>query len=148
MMRIPRWNAVTWLSSLVSVALVSLVVQLAACAHTVVAQGTEVTPAARAEVKLKLDDNGNTQINIEVEHLSPPGRLEKSAKCYVAWVRDENGHVTNIGRLKVGKDRTGRLAASSPLQRFTLVITAESDPAVPSPQGPVVVETETIEMSS
>jgi hypothetical protein len=96
---------------------------------------SEGIPAAQSTVKVSTTDNGNTGIDLEVEHLAPPERVDPNATIYVVWVRGDNAEPQNLGALKVDKDLKGSLAAVTPLRAFELYITAEPSQASTTPAG-------------
>jgi hypothetical protein len=105
--------------------------------YTMVA--TQSVPAARGEVDVDKDHNGNTKINIEVEHLAKPGELTPAAASYVVWVQQRGGQPINEGQLTVDKDLKGEFTTVTPYSTFDLFITAESGPVVQSPSGTEVL---------
>ncbi len=97
-------------------------------------------PAASGEITTSDEGgNGNLKLKIEVKHLAPPAKVERTATVYVVWVEREGGTPQNIGALRVSKELTGSLDTVTPFHRFNLVITAEEDPAAVFPKGPRVL---------
>ena len=108
---------------------------------------SEGIPAAQSTVKVRTTENGNTEIDLVVEHLAPPERVDPNATIYVVWVRGngDNAEPQNLGALKVDKDLKGDLVAVTPLRAFELYITAEPSQASTTPAGRKLLYT-TVEM--
>lgn len=99
-------------------------------------------PAAEGTVKTSRTDNDNTAIDLEVRHLAPPDRVKQGATTYVVWARPSGtDKVQNLGALQVDDNLDGKLETVTPLRRFEVFITAESDPAASSPSGKELLST-------
>jgi hypothetical protein len=97
------------------------------------------TPAAGGDVKTEVDDNGNTRIKVNVEHLAQPARIDPGARVYVVWVSQGRSAPKNVGSLILDNDLTGRLETVTPFRGFLLTITAESNPTTAIPRGTQVL---------
>jgi len=98
------------------------------------------TPAAEGSVTTNRGQNGNTHLEIAVNYLAPPQKMAKDAAVYVVWVAPQAGSKSqNIGALKVGEGRTGRLDTTTPLTDFEVRITPESAATVEAPSGEAVM---------
>ncbi len=85
-------------------------------------------------------ENGNTHLEVAVEYLAQPQNVAKGATVYVVWATLRPGsQAQNIGAMKVGDERSGKLATTTPLAEFDLRITPESTPTVEAPTGPTVM---------
>jgi hypothetical protein len=100
---------------------------------------TQLVPAATGDINVDRDDNGNTKLDVKVDHLARPGSLAPARMIYVVWVQGPGGAAENIGELKVGDDLKAELKTVTPLRNFELFITGENDGQVTQPQGPVVM---------
>ncbi|MEP7347583.1 MAG: hypothetical protein ABI877_20100 [Gemmatimonadaceae bacterium] len=100
-------------------------------------------PAAAATAKVSATDNGNTKIELVVNHLAMPERVAPGATVYVVWVRGNEAldRPQNIGALKVDSDLNGKLTAVTPLLAFELFVTPESMQDVTDPAGKHVLFT-------
>ena len=100
-------------------------------------------PAAQSKVKISSTENGNTQIELKVEHLAPPARVDPAATVYVVWARgnDDGAQPVNLGALRVDDDLNGSITAVTPLRAFDLYVTAESSQAVTTPTGKTLLST-------
>ena len=121
----------TLLSSMV------IVLALAHCAgSTGSLRSSSSTPAASGKVKTKVGQNGNTKIELQVEHLAPPKAVDSEATTYVVWVEDhDSGRVTNLGALQVNDDLKGKVSTATPFTKFDLFITPERDVTSAYPSG-------------
>ena len=105
--------------------------------------GNPDIPAAEGRVKLSTTDNGNTKIDLVVEHLAPPQRVDAEAGVYMVWVRgnDTASQVQSLGALRVSDDLDGTLTAVTPLRSFDLFITAEPSQSSVTPTGKTLLDT-------
>ncbi len=104
-------------------------------------EGTRNQPAAVAQVSYKRDQNRNTDVTLRIEHLSPPERMNPSLNTYVVWVAPvQGGTFERQGALMVDQNRTGSISFLTPLERFKLLITAETSPLVAQPRGEPVMQ--------
>ena len=56
-------------------------------------------PAARGQVDVGRDKNGNTKVEIEVEHLAAPENLTPPRSAYVVWFQERGSEPLNQGSL-------------------------------------------------
>lgn len=108
---------------------------LAACAGGGPLRSSPAIGGAEGTARFTRADDGNVVVDITVEHLRDPERLEPAAWAYVAWARGESGVPLNLGPLAVSRDREGRLKAVTQLRRFELFVTAEPSSDVERPSG-------------
>jgi hypothetical protein len=92
-------------------------------------------PAARGDVDVKRDSNGNTQMDIKVFHLANPARLTPPANLYMVWIHPAGSDLEKEGALKVDKDLKGELKAITTAKEFEVFITAEQSESVLDPSG-------------
>lgn len=126
----------------------TLLVFLFGCAQTVAFRGSPEAPAALGEAKVSTDRNGNTVVEVEVEHLAPPENLSPPKQLYVVWAQTANGRFVNLGQMVVGKNRVGKFTGVSPLNEFRLVVTAEDVPATVTPSKQEILTTEIFTVKS
>jgi hypothetical protein len=100
---------------------------------------TSIVPAARGQVEVDKDKNGNVRVNMKVEHLANPESLTPPAAVYVVWLQDRGGSPENQGQLKVDKKLTASFKTVTPSKGFDLSVTAERDPTAKAPSGPEVL---------
>lgn len=121
------------------------VLGLAGC---VGAQESAAVPFQRSEAALAAEGDvladrvdGNTRVSVQVAFLAPPERVSPGATVYVVWVRPltAQGDPQNLGVIRLGEDRRGRLESSTPHAEFEVVVTAEPTGTVLRPSGKVVL---------
>jgi len=98
-----------------------------------------LVPAARGQVEVELDKNGNLQVKVQVEHLANPQNLTPASSVYVVWLQDRGGSPENKGQMKVDKDLNGKFEAVTSLKSFDLFVTGEKDFNAKMPNGPEVL---------
>jgi hypothetical protein len=100
-------------------------------------------PGAQSTAKVSTTDNGNTQIDLIVEHLASPERVDPGATIYVVWVRGNTAEAQsqNLGALKVDDNEKGSISATTPLRSFDLYITAEASQLSTAPKGKTLLYT-------
>jgi hypothetical protein len=97
-------------------------------------QGAQSVPAAVGEVGVKPTKQGNMELAIKVDHLAPPDQVEAGTTTYVAWAEPAaGGPPQNLGALKVGEDRSGKLVTKTPARNAKISITPEAAPSVIKP---------------
>ena len=101
-------------------------------------QGTELMPAARGEAKVD-SQMGATKVDVHVDHLTPANQFGPEYLTYVLWAITPEGRAQNLGELALSGDHCNLLATSS-LQVFGLIVTAEPYFAVTQPSDVVVME--------
>lgn len=84
-------------------------------------------------VEAKAGPNGNTQLEVQVKHLSDPARVASDASVYVVWIRPRNAEIQNVGALKLDADLVGKLNTSTPHRTFTLTVTPEPSARMAAP---------------
>lgn len=102
---------------------------------------TSIVPAARGEVNIDKDKNGNTRVNMKVEHLANPENLTPPAVAYVVWLQDKGGSPKNQGQLKVDKNLTANFRTVTQSKDFDLFVTGERDASATTPSEQLVLRT-------
>jgi hypothetical protein len=102
---------------------------------------SSIVPAARGQVDISKDKNGNVQLNLEVEFLANPQNLTPSATVYVVWLQELGGVAVNHGQLKMDKKMKASFESVTPFKSFDVFITGERDPNSKVPSGPEVMRT-------
>lgn len=100
---------------------------------------SSLIPGATGDVDAHVDKNGNTSVELKVEHMAEPGQLSPPVTAYVVWFQQSNSTPDKEGELKVGSDRKGEFKTSTPFRNFEIRITAENDPMTKNMSGPVVM---------
>jgi outer membrane protein OmpA-like peptidoglycan-associated protein len=101
-------------------------------------RGTELEPQARGEAQVD-SRMGSTKIDVHVNKLTPANQFGPEYLTYVLWAVTPEGRAENIGELALSGDHSS-LQATSSLQVFGLIVTAEPYFAVTQPSDVVVME--------
>lgn len=125
---------------------VFVMVGLAGCGKQKVPLPTSMMlPAATGQAKVSKDDNGNTRVNVKVQHFAQPQRLQPPKSVYVVWVETPERQMYNLGQLRIKDNLEGELTGITPFKVFQIVITAENYPTVTTPSSDVVMWTSVVE---
>jgi hypothetical protein len=124
--------------------IVLMIVGLSLLTHVAVAKKYPLTadksvPAARGQVDIGHDKNGNTEVEIEVEHLAGPENLTPPRTAYVVWFQERGAEPLNQGSLKPNKNLKATFKSVTSLKSFDVFVTAESDLNAKSPSGSEVL---------
>jgi outer membrane protein OmpA-like peptidoglycan-associated protein len=101
-------------------------------------RGTELLPEARGEAKVE-SRQGVIKIDARMEKLQPASRFGPEYLTYVMWAITPEGRATNVGEVLLNGDNS-KLDATTELQSFGLIVTAEPYFAVTQPSDVVVME--------
>ncbi len=104
-------------------------------------KGTALSPASSGEAKVEAK-KGITEIEAKFYYLKSPTMWGTEFLTYVLWAVSPEGRSSNLGEILTDKNGQGKLKASTPLQVFSLVVTAEPYFAVSQPSELVVLENE------
>jgi outer membrane protein OmpA-like peptidoglycan-associated protein len=100
--------------------------------------GSVLMPQARGDATVK-GEKGVIEIDANFEKLQPATRFGPEYLTYVMWAVTPEGRANNLGELQVDGD-DGELRATTELQAFGLIVTAEPYFAVTQPSDVVVIE--------
>ena len=119
---------------------------LNSCAKKMTFGTSSVVPAAEGSVKVKSDKNKNTSVDLSVERLADPKRLNPSKGTYVVWMETASNGTKNIGSLNTSSGfLSGKMKSSlktvTPYKPTAFFITAEDDKDVQYANGQVVLRT-------
>ncbi len=101
-------------------------------------QGTALMPAARGEAKVE-SRQGVIKIDAEMQQLGPATAFGPEYLTYVMWAVTPEGRATNVGEVLLNGGKS-KLDATTELQSFGLIVTAEPYFAVTQPSDVVVME--------
>src|SRR5579863_3558491 len=101
-------------------------------------RGTTLMPAARGEAKVE-SKQGVIKIDAQMERLDPATMFGPEYLTYVMWAVTPEGRATNVGEVLLNGGKT-KLDATTELQSFGLIVTAEPYFAVTQPSDVVVME--------
>jgi hypothetical protein len=97
-------------------------------------------PAARGDVEISHDKNGNTKFKIKVQHLAEPSNLAPPKTAYVVWLQERGGNAEAQGQLKVDKKLNASFTGVTPAKNFDILITAEQETSPKAPTGEEVLK--------
>lgn len=83
---------------------------------------------------------GNLAINAEFGNLDKPTAFGGEYLTYIMWAISPEGRPVNLGEVLVGNNHRSKLHATTDLQSFALIVTAEPYYAVRQPSNVVVLE--------
>jgi outer membrane protein OmpA-like peptidoglycan-associated protein len=101
-------------------------------------RGTPLLPDARGEARVE-SKQGVIKIDARMEKLQPATKFGPEYLTYVMWAITPEGRATNVGEVLLNGDKT-KLDATTELQSFGLIVTAEPYFAVTQPSDVVVME--------
>src|SRR4051812_10073818 len=101
-------------------------------------RGTALMPAATGEAKVE-SKQGVIKINADMQKLQPATQFGPEYLTYVMWAITPEGRATNVGEILLNGGKS-KLDATTELQSFGLIVTAEPYFAVTQPSDVVVME--------
>jgi len=101
-------------------------------------RGTALLPDARGEASVE-SKQGVIKIDARMEKLQPATDYGSEYLTYVMWAITPEGRATNVGEVLLNGDKS-KLDATTDLQSFGLIVTAEPYFAVTQPSNVVVME--------
>ena len=125
----------------IALAFVTLAALAAGCggARNYTVRGSQRDPGADAQLQVERIDGGNNLITFTGRNMTPPDRLGSGYTRYVIWVR--TGTAPAQMEANVAYDpssRSGRATATTPHQRFTVMVTAERAQETGTPSDAVI----------
>ena len=101
--------------------------------------GTALMPSADGKAKVR-SKRGTLEVEAEFGNLQSPTTFGNEYLTYVLWAISPEGRAANLGEVLVGDNSRSKLTATTDLQAFALVVTAEPYYAVRQPSNVVVLE--------
>ena len=101
--------------------------------------GTALLPESKGEATVE-SKTGRTEIDARFQHLETPARFGPEYLTYVLWAITPEGHVKNLGEVMANGSDKAHLHATTDLQAFGLIVTAEPYSSVRLPSDVVVLE--------
>src|ERR1700730_4867850 len=101
-------------------------------------RGTALMPEARGQARVE-SKQGVIKIDAQMEKMQPATNYGPEYLTYVMWAITPEGRATNVGEVLL-HDGKSKLNATTELQSFGLIITAEPYCAVTQPSDVVVME--------
>jgi len=101
--------------------------------------GTALLPSANGKAKVR-SKRGTLEVEAEFGNLQTPTTFGTEYLTYVLWAISPEGRAVNLGEVLVGDNDRSKLTATTDLQSFALIVTAEPYYAVHQPSNVVVLE--------
>lgn len=111
-------------------------------ATKVVFVGTGLASQGSGEGKVEVK-KGPTNVEVKVKDMPQPSTLGTEFLTYVLWAITPDGRTANLGEIPINKDGNGQLEATTQLQTFAMIVTAEPYYGVRLPSEMVVLENDT-----
>jgi outer membrane protein OmpA-like peptidoglycan-associated protein len=104
-------------------------------------RGTALLPAARGDASVT-PNTGASRISLHFSHLSNPAQFGPEYLTYVLWAITPEGRAERLGEidLKNPSEQNAQLYATTDLQSFGMIVTAEPYFSVSQPSDVVVME--------
>jgi outer membrane protein OmpA-like peptidoglycan-associated protein len=101
--------------------------------------GTALLPSADGKAKVR-SKRGTMEVEADFGNLQNPTTFGAEYLTYVMWAISPEGRAVNLGEVLVGGNDRSKLTATTDLQAFALIVTAEPYYAVRQPSNVVVLE--------
>ena len=101
--------------------------------------GTALLPSADGKAKVR-SKRGTMEVEATFGNLQSPTTFGTEYLTYVMWAISPDGHAVNLGEILIGGNDRSKLTATTNLQAFALIVTAEPYFAVRQPSNVVVLE--------
>jgi len=101
--------------------------------------GTPLLPSAEGTAKVRTK-RGTMEVEAEFQNLTNPTTFGSEYLTYVLWAISPEGRAANLGEVIVGGNDRSKLTATTEMQAFALIVTAEPYFAVRQPSNVVVLE--------
>lgn len=101
--------------------------------------GTALLPSADGKAKVR-SKRGTMEVEANFGNLQSPTTFGAEYLTYVMWAISPEGHAVNLGELLIDGNDRSKLTATTNLQAFALIVTAEPYFAVRQPSDVVVLE--------
>jgi outer membrane protein OmpA-like peptidoglycan-associated protein len=101
--------------------------------------GTALLPSANGTAKVR-SKRGTMEVEAEFGKLQSPTTFGSEYLTFVLWAISPEGRAVNLGEVLVGDNDRSKLTATTDLQAFALIVTAEPYFAVRQPSDVIVLE--------
>jgi len=101
--------------------------------------GTALLPSSDGRAKVR-SKRGTMEVEAEFGNLQSPKSFGTEYLTYVLWAISPDGRAVNLGEVLIGDNDRSKLTATTDLQSFALIVTAEPYFAVRQPSNVVVLE--------
>ncbi len=105
-------------------------------------RGTTRFPRMKGEAKIKRTAKNGTEIDLSVSKMPRPFELGAGYATYVLWAVSPDGQIDNLGEIKRRGffDFDSKISVTTPLQTFSLIISAEPHFLVRRPSQTIMLE--------
>ena len=98
------------------------------------------TYAGQAKIEVDVNKTNNREIDLRIDHLAPPSKIDPASRAYVVWVSVPGRGLSKLGVLDYdAKRRRGRLEATTPHAKFELIVSLERDRGASAPSSTVIL---------
>jgi outer membrane protein OmpA-like peptidoglycan-associated protein len=111
-------------------------------ATKVIFVGTGAASQGSGEAKVEVK-KGPTSVELRLKDMPQANTLGTEFLTYVLWAITPDGRTANLGEIPINKNGDGQLDATTQLQTFAMIVTAEPYSAVRLPSEIVVLENDT-----
>lgn len=101
--------------------------------------GGAVSPRVRGKAEIERKE-GRTKIKVKLEGITNPQNLGARYTTYVVWAISPEGQADNLGQMVFENSSKSEFEATTPFQRFGIIVTAEPHPRVKLPGSAMVAE--------
>lgn len=101
-------------------------------------RGTALMPEAKGRARID-SKQGVIKIDAQMDHLKPASQFGPEYLTYVLWAVTPEGRATNVGEILLDGENS-KISATTELQAFGMIVTAEPYFAVTQPSDVVVME--------
>jgi hypothetical protein len=101
--------------------------------------GTALLPSANGTAKVR-SKRGTMEVEAEFVKLQSPTTFGGEYLTYVLWAISPEGRAVNLGEVLIGDNDRSKLTATTDLQAFALIVTAEPYFAVRQPSDVIVLQ--------
>ena len=106
--------------------------------------------AAESRIKVRSASNGNSEIKLQVKHMTPPDKVKSGTSTYVVWAQPTDttdAPMMNLGQMTPDKDLKAEFQSVTPYRKFKILLTPESDRSARAPTADPVLWTKEIKGS-
>lgn len=114
---------------------IAIVALLCACASTKKFPVSNIVPAATINAIKKINSQKNYTLEINVQNLASPDRLNPPGKNYVVWIVTKDYGIKNVGQLNVENAKKGSFNTITPFDFYEVFITVENKGDIDYPKG-------------
>jgi hypothetical protein len=126
--------------------LLAVILSFSSCTTLVKFPVSPIVPAAEGTVKIKNDKNNNYLIEVSVNYLANPERLNPPKNHYVIWMDTQSGTTVNLGMLSSNKNNKASFKTVNSSKPYQIFITAEDNGDFSFPSDQEVFRTEILDI--